>query len=270
MLNTMPFLRLWLIWALTCVLAYAQKLPTSDTVVSNPQLASVVEQMQEAQSRSGPGSSYQVIREYRLFGEKGSNPSSEVWAKVDYLPPNHKTFAIQKRVGTSRGEDVVRRILQHESQMVEGSGSRATIDNNNYSFGYMGEASLDGSPCYLLSLNPKRKEIDLIRGTAWVDEHSFLVRRVEGQIAKTPSWLLKKVDLKIDFAEMEGTWLQTGMEAVADVRLLGSQTLKSETVDVRIGSLLTQKTPPADRTRNGKQNRNRMPATMIVPLDDRQ
>ena len=151
-----------------------------------------------------------------------------------------------------------------------GSGSRATIDNDNYSFGYLGEASLEGSPCYLLSLNPKRKEIDLIRGTAWIDEHSFLVRRVEGQMEKTPSWLVKKVDLKIDFAEMEGTWLQTGMEAVADIRLLGSQTLKSETVDVRIGSLLTQKTPPADRTRNGKPNRSRVPATMIVPLDDRQ
>jgi hypothetical protein len=269
-MNTMPFLRLCAIWALPCVLAYAQKPPTSDTVVSNPQLASIVQQMQEAQSRSRPGLSYQVIRDYRLFGEKGSNPSSEVWAEVDYLPPNHKTFVIQKRVGVSRGEDVVRRILQHESQMVAGSGSRATIDNDNYSFGYLGEASLEGSPCYLLSLNPKRKETDLIRGTAWIDEHSFLVRRVEGQMEKTPSWLVKKVDLKIDFAEMEGTWLQTGMEAVADIRLLGSQTLKSETVDVRIGSLLTQKTPPADRTRNGKPNRSRVPATMIVPLDDRQ
>jgi outer membrane lipoprotein-sorting protein len=263
----MPFLRLCLIWVLPGVLAYAQKPPTSDTVVSNPQLASIVEQMQVARSRSKLEASYQVIREYRLSGEKGSNPSSEVWAKVDYLPPDHKTFVIQKRVGASRGEDVVRRILQHESQMVAGSGSQATLDNNNYSFGYLGEASIDGSPCYLLSLNPKRKEIDLIRGTAWVDEHSFLVRRVEGQMAKTPSWLLKKVDLKIDFAEMQGTWLQTGMEAVADVRLLGSQTLKSETVEVRIGSLLTQKTPPADRTGNGKTNRSRMPATMIVPLD---
>jgi hypothetical protein len=256
---------LWLIWALPCVLVCAHQPPTPDTTVSKLQLASIVEKMEEAQLGSSPKVSYQAIRDYRLFGQKAASPSSEVRAEVDYLPPNQKTFFIQKRIGSSRGEDVVRRILQHESEMVASSRSVATIDGKNYSFGYLGEASLDGSPCYLVSLTPKRPEIDLIRGMAWVDKQSFLIRRVEGQMAKTPSWLLRRVNLKVDFAEMGGTWVQTRMEAVADVRLLGSQTLKSETVDVRLGSLLAQKRASPERRRNGKADRSRMPATLILP-----
>jgi outer membrane lipoprotein-sorting protein len=269
-LDTMPFRRLWLVGVLSCRLVCAQESVPPNTAASNPQLAYIVEQMRKAQSDSRLTDSYQVIREYRLFGDGGSSPSSEVWAKVDYSPPNHKTFVIQKRAGSSRGEDVVRRILQHESQMAAGSRSQATIDQNNYSFGYLGEASLDGSPCYLMSLNPKRKEVDLIRGTAWVDQRSFLVRRVEGQMARSPHWLLKKVNLKIDFADVGGIWLQTRTEAVAEVHFLGSQTLKSEIVDARVSSLLTEKTPPAVRARNGKPNRSRMSATVVVPLDHSQ
>src|ERR1700683_1038958 len=233
------FVRLWLV-ALPAGLACAQRLPPANITSSNPDLASIVEHMAAAQADTRTAAAYQVVRNYRLFGETSSNPSSEVWAEVDYLPPNHKTYVIDQRTGSSRGELVVRRILERESQMSAGS-SVAALDYTNYVFGYLGEASLDGAPCYLLSLNPKRSQVELIRGKAWVDEQSFRVRRIEGRMAKTPSWLLKKVDLRIDFSEGAGTWLQTNMEAVADVRFIGGQTLKSETVDARIGNLFTQK-----------------------------
>jgi hypothetical protein len=257
------FVKLWLIGALPAVLACAQELPPANRTASNPDLTSIVEHMQTAQAETRISPSYQVVRKYRLSGEKSSSPSSEVWAEVDYLPPNHKAYVIEKRTGSSRGELVVRRILERESQMTAGS-SVAALDNNNYVFGYLGEASLDGTLCYLLSLTPKRSQVELVHGKAWVDQQSFRVRRIEGQMAKTPSWLLKKVDLRIDFSEVAGTWLQTSMEAIADVRFVGGQTLKSETVDARVGNLVTQKTPPPARGR-GKSNRNQVPATVIAP-----
>ena len=254
------FLSLGLAGILPCALACAQELPKPNTPSPNPQLAAIVERMEKAQSDSRVTASYQIVREYRLFGEKSPNPSSQVRAEINYLPPDHKTYIIDKRVGSNRGEDVVRRILERESQMAAGAQSAAAIDHNNYSFRYLGEATLDGSACYLLSLNPKRKEVELVQGKAWVDQQSFRVRRIEGQMAKSPSWMLKKVDLKLDFADMGGAWLQTGMEAIAEVRFLGNQTLKSETVDARVGNLVTQKTQPAPR---GKSSH--VPATVIVP-----
>jgi len=85
----------------------------------------------------------------------------------------------------------------------------------------------------LLELKPRRREPDLIWGQLWIDEHSFLVRHIEGELAKSPSWWLRKIQVKLTFAELDGTWLQTGMEAVADVRIVGTHTLTSRVLDYR-------------------------------------
>jgi hypothetical protein len=84
-----------------------------------------------------------------------------------------------------------------------------------------------------LGLKPRRKEKDLISGEVWVDKHSFFVRQIEGEVAKTPSWWLTKVRVKLVFADLQGTWLQISMEAVADVRIVGPHTLTSRILDYR-------------------------------------
>ena len=269
MVNSPKRLKIWLAGMLLAVPALAQQ-PAATT--SRPDLALIVEGMQQAQSAAWPMVSYEVVREYRLFGEKSPAPTSDVVAEVDYLPPDSKSFVIQKRVGSSRGEDVVRRILQHESQMsTRGrSWSAAAIDAHNYSFSYVGETTLNGNPCYLLGLEPKHKEPELVRGQVWVDQQSYLVRHIEGQMAKNPSWWVKRVDVKLDFADVGGAWLQTNMEAVADVRFLGNQTLKAQTVDVRVGDMVAQKTTPGTRRANRRAARGGVPATVLVPLPRRE
>jgi len=82
-------------------------------------------------------------------------------------------------------------------------------------------------------LNPKRKEKDLISGQVWIDQRSFLVRQLEGEVEKTPSWWLKQVRVKLVFTDLDGIWMQTNMDAVADVRIVGSHTLTSHLLDYR-------------------------------------
>ena len=141
---------------------------------------------------------------------------------------------IEKSSGSARGRQVVRRVLDHEVEATSNvNRARSAVNRDNYDFNYIGEAILDGQPCYLLGVEPSRKEKDLISGNVWVDKHSFLVRQIEGELAKTPSWWLRKVRVKLTFAELNGTWLQTSMEAVADVRMVGPQTLTSRILDYR-------------------------------------
>jgi hypothetical protein len=109
----------------------------------------------------------------------------------------------------------------------------------------MDESVLDGRPCYLLELKPKRKEKDLIVGKAWVDKNSFSVLRIEGDTAKPPSWWLKSVHITLAFGELGGNWLQTSMEAVADVRFFGSHTLTSRILDYRAADIRASRTLPA-------------------------
>jgi len=195
-------------------------------------LNEIVRSVEKAQTAAHPQVSYQVVRDYRLFGARDSKANSEVVAEVNFKPPAFKDYRIQSSSGSSRGQQLVRRILDHE---VEAKSNKAgsAITRDNYDFEYLGETSFDGHLCYVLGLRPKRKEKDLISGRAWIDKHSFLVRQIEGEVARTPSWWLKQVRVKLVFDEFEGIRMQTSMEAVADVRIAGAHTLTSHMLDYR-------------------------------------
>lgn len=215
--------------ALLCCYGVAQE-STHGAIALN----SIIEAVEKTQAGVRPRVSYQVVREYQLFGADGLNPKSSVVAEVEFRPPSSKDYRIQKSSGSNRGEQVVRQILEHEVEAAsQVKQSRTALNRDNYNFTYNGEATLDGQPCYVLGLEPKRKEKELVSGQAWIDQHSFSVRQIDGELAKSPSWWLKKVHVKLTFADVSGTWLQTHMEAVADVRVVGSQTLTSRLVDYR-------------------------------------
>ena len=61
----------------------------------------------------------------------------------------------------------------------------------------------------------------------WVDQQSFLIRRIEGEV-KSSSWWVKKIHIRLDFASPRGMWVLNGMEAVASVRYLGDRKLTSQ------------------------------------------
>lgn len=227
------------------------------------QSSSLVQKMEKAQSTMQSSSAYEVIREYRLFGPDNSRPSSEVTAEVDYRPPNQKTYVIQKRSGSNRGEQVVKRILNHEAELAAHNSSATVLTTRNYDFSYLGERTDFGKRYFLLGLQPKRKDKNLVTGTAWVDENSFLVRHIEGELAQSPSWWIKKVHVAIDFANLAGTWQQTRMEAVADVRFVGIQRLQSETIADQ-GTMLAQ--APAQRQR---KTRGTPAELLLVSPDER-
>ncbi len=213
-----------------CCVAMAQEITRSATVSLN----SIVEAVEKTQAGARTQPSYQVIRQYRLFGANDSQADSEVLAEVDFRPPANKNYRIQQSSGSNRGQQIVRRVLDHEVEATSsGNRGKATINRDNYDFTYMGEVILEGQPCYRLGLKPKRKEKDLITGEALVDKRSFLVRQIEGEVARTSSWWLKKVRVKLVFGYIEGTWLQTDMAAVADVRIVGPHTLTSRVLDYR-------------------------------------
>jgi hypothetical protein len=197
-------------------------------------LNSIIEALEKAQATVSLENSYQVIREYQLHGTNESTSNSDVIVELNVRPPVSEEYRIQSSSGSKRGEQVVRRVLEHELQAASSlHHDRTALNRDNYDFTYDGEAMVDGQACYVLGLRPKRREPDLMSGEARIDKHSFLVRQLEGDIAKSPSWWLKKVHVKLTFAEVSGTWLQTRMEAIAEVRVVGSHTLTSRILDYR-------------------------------------
>jgi hypothetical protein len=200
-------------------------------------LDAIIQSTEKAQATARPQVSYQIIREYRLSGAKDSKADSQVVAEVNFRPPASEGYTIQRYSGSGRGQQLVRSVLDHEVEVTsKDDKGRSAISRDNYTFSYIGEASLDGQSCYVLGLKPKRTDKDLISGQVWVDKHSFRIRQIQGEVEKTPSWWLKRVRITLVFADLEGTWVQKSMEAVADVRLVGTHTLTSRILDYRKAS----------------------------------
>lgn len=216
-----------------------------------PPINSLVRRMQDAQEGARPQVAYQEIRKYRLFPSNNSNAASEVVAEVDFRMPSTKNYSIQQSTGSGRAEEVVRHILHHEARAAaEGQHvPDSAVTGRNYDFSYLGQGEVDGQPCYLVQLTPRRKDKNLIAGTAWVDSRSFLIRQLEGDLVKSPSWWIKKVHVKLNFGDVAGTWVQTAVWALADVRVFGSHTLTSELVDHRNVEVVASKPSKGPRLR---------------------
>lgn len=159
----------------TLALVQAQTANVEDIVVR----MTLAQQDARAQLRA-----YQAVRQYQIF--KGTEQKTEVTAEVNYLPPQEKSFNITKSTGGT-GEGVIKRALQHEVEATK-SPHDYEISAHNYDFAYLGEEACQSSSCYVLEMKPKRNCKDLIEGKVWVDKGSYLIHKLEGELAKSPSW----------------------------------------------------------------------------------
>ena len=203
--------------------------------LGTPDLNTILFRMEQAQAESHARlSAYSVTREYKFFGDDQQNAKSQVLAKVDFAPPNQKNYTIEQSSGSGQGEKITRKVLEHEKQMTKGDSSGAALDRENYDFEYLRCEPISGRRAYVLQLTPKRSDKNLIKGMAWIDAETFHPLRVEGEPAKSPSWWVKSVKYSFTFGPVADMWLQTGMQAVANIRLLGQHTMVARDVNYQL------------------------------------
>lgn len=197
---------------------------------------------------------YIMTRVYRLYSSDDAKPKSEVKAEINFVPPTHQDYKIVKAEGNSHGETIVRHLLEDQTKAARTGRAPAAVSTDNYDFRYLGEDKVNGSDCYVLQLIPKREEKSLIAGKAWVDKETYLIRRIDGEMAKMPSWWLKSVHVTLDFSNFDGMWLQQGTRAVADVRIFGKHTFTSKAVGLESGGVDAMKVRSAPGRRTGRSD----------------
>jgi hypothetical protein len=199
------------------------------STAGRPDLSTLIRRIAEAQLDNGNRvKPYSVTREYKVFGGDAIRPRTEVVAKVNFLPPNVKSYDIDQSTG-GMGEKIVRHILDHE---VDATRDPRTlmVNEQNYSFAFIGEDMLDGNSCYRLTIAPKHERKDLLKATIWVDKNSYHIVRMEGEPAKSPSFWVKDVHLVLEFDEVAGMWLQTETHAMAHLRFGGEYKITSQDI----------------------------------------
>jgi hypothetical protein len=223
--------------SLVCLLAVIAHAQTAGTPGTRNIVDRMLRMQQENKARVRP---FTVKRGYLLL-DKQDQQKAQVVANISVLPPDSKQYNIESSSG-GMGEKVLRDVLSKETESPR-DAQRKELSLENYDFQLLGEDTIDGRRCFLLGLNPRREEKDLLRGKIWVDAESFNIRRVEGTPAKNPSWWIHDLHILMSFAEVDGMWLRTFTHAVANVRFKGRYVMESRDLEYRF----TQQTASRSR-----------------------
>jgi hypothetical protein len=199
--------------------------------IQSPDLNLILQHLENAQ-RQDPAQSrpYEVMREYKVFHADDKQPTSEVMAQINFVPPDTKTYKITQARGNPRGEKMVRELLDRETESAK-KGRGSEINGTNYDFVLLRQENFGIVPEYVLRIVPKRKDKYLLSGRIWVDASTFRIRRIEGVPAKSPSFWIKNIHITLQFAQLGGMWVPVSFDAIATVRLLGQYTLAG--LDIR-------------------------------------
>jgi len=237
--------RLWfpVLFFLT-TLASSSQVSSSSAEIKTPDLNLILQGMEDVQHHDPAQSRpYEVTREYRVFRGDDKQPTSEVMAQINFVPPDMKTYKITQARGNSRGEKIVRELLDRETESAK-KGRGSEINRTNYDFVFLRHENFGLVPEYVLRIVPKRKDKYLLRGQIWVDASSFHIRRIEGVPAKSPSFWIKNIHITLQFAKLGGMWVPVSFDAIATVRFLGRYTLAG--LNIR-ASDSDQPEPPSSR-----------------------
>jgi hypothetical protein len=230
-----------------CVLFAAHLSAVDQEANARPDLATIVQRIWDTQLENHARvKAYAVTREYKVFGAGASSPRTDVVATVNFLPPDIKSYDIEKSTG-GMGEKVIRHILDHEVDAARNS-RLVMVDNENYEFEFSGEDSIAGRRCFVLKITPRHDRKELLRARIWVDANSYHLLRMEGEPAKSPSFWVKDIHVVLNFGEVSGMWLQTETNAFARLRFGGEYNIISHDLNYDVGQTVAAKLRPTGRT----------------------
>ncbi|MBZ5504835.1 MAG: outer membrane lipoprotein-sorting protein [Acidobacteriia bacterium] len=224
-------LRITILGALVCLLAAVAAAQANPTPAGsrNEDARNIVDRMLRAQQdNKARVRAFTVKRGYHLY-DKQQQEKAQVVANITVLPPDGKEYQVESSSG-GMGEKVLRDILSKETESPR-DAQRKELSPENYDFQLLGQEMLDGRQCYLLGLNPKREDKDLLRGKIWVDAENYNIRRLEGSPVKNPSWWVHDIHILMSFADVDGMWLRTFTHAVANVRFKGKYVMESRDLE---------------------------------------
>lgn len=199
-----------------------------------PDLSTIISRMLAAQQRNRVHvREFSVKRDYQLLDNEQVQ-KAQVIAHITYVPPDQKKYQIESSHG-GLGERILKDVLEKDLQPPK-DPDRHELSQQNYDFQFLGNEAVDGHLCYVLGLNPKRNDKELIEGQVWVDQQTYNIRRLEGKPAKSPSWWVHDVHLLMSYADVDGMWLRTFTYAVANVRFKGKYEMVSRDLEYHVAA----------------------------------
>jgi hypothetical protein len=165
---------------------------------------------------------YRAVR--RLTGRNERFKKEGQLEAVTTLDPRN---GFSYEVLTASGSPYVRThvlepILRGEAKaFAEGGGTRAALTLANYDFVPM---DIDVEPYARVLIRPRRKETLLVDGSILVTASDADLVRIEGRLAKNPSFWTSRVEIAREYARVGGVRVPVRVESQAWVKIAGPST----------------------------------------------
>jgi hypothetical protein len=168
-----------------------------------------------AQRRPVP---YRAVRRLEATSAK-LNANGWVEALTEFDPESGLRVRILNEGGAGRIRGALRGVLDGEREAtMPGKSSNAALTAENYSF-QTGPVDADG--LVALRVTPKRRDPALVEGTIFVTAANAELVRVEGRLAKSPSFWTRSVDVVRHYGQRGGRQVPVEVLSLADVKVIG-------------------------------------------------
>jgi hypothetical protein len=166
---------------------------------------------------------YRALRRMHAWNDKFNHEAwMDVWTE---LKGGQFTFEIV----SERGSDVIRTrvlraLLSREQETVnQGDSDKAELTPENYDFG---EAGRDTDGSRYVEIKPRRKDVMLVDGRMILTPDGGELLRVEGRLAKNPSFWTSLVNIVRRYARLGGVQVPVSTESTAKIKFAGTAQLE--------------------------------------------
>jgi hypothetical protein len=146
-------------------------------------------------------------------------------ATTEYSRDGGFSYVITAEGGSSYiRTKVLRAVLDGEREaFARGETAGSALAHSNYIFEPSG---LDDAGLVNVRLSPRRKERTLVTGMMFLQPDDGSLVRLQGRLARSPSFWVKQVEIVRSYARINNVVLPVELESQAQLRLLGPATLR--------------------------------------------
>ena len=145
-------------------------------------------------------------------------------ATTEYSPRTGFRYEVAGQGGSGRIIKVLRNVLEAESDLnVNGQSAHSSFDRSNYMFQPDG---IDEEGLANILLSPRRRERLLVSGRMFLEPREGHLVRVQGELAKNPSFWISHVDILWAYAQIDGAIVPVSLTSNAQVRFFGPATMR--------------------------------------------
>jgi hypothetical protein len=165
-----------------------------------------------------------TYRAFRRLEAQGLGQSGwlEAWTE---LRGNSFTYEISGEGGSERVRGrVLRKVLEHEQQAwASGEVLRSELTPENYDFERSSDQPRD---LVKILMKPRRKGKLMLDGAMFLAREAADLVRVEGRAVSSPSFWIKRVDIRKDYQRVSGCTVPINVESIASIRFAGKATFR--------------------------------------------